>query len=87
MSDVLQEVRRNPERTPLNRWRRETPGAAGWPRSARPGDPAKYFMFSADCHAVEPSSYLDGIEPKFRDRTPRVDVRQDGSQRRSSTRS
>jgi predicted TIM-barrel fold metal-dependent hydrolase len=80
MSDVLQEVRRSPERTPLNRWRRETPGAEGWPRSARPGDAAKYFMFSADCHAVEPASYLDGIEPEFRHRTPHMDVRPDGSQ-------
>ena len=37
-----------------NRWRLETPGHAGWPRSARPGDPRKYFMVSADCHANEP---------------------------------
>ena len=80
MSDVLQEVRRCPERTPHNLWRRETPGLAGWPRSARPGDPAKYFMFSADCHAVEPPTYLDGIEPEFRDRLPRMDMRPDGSQ-------
>ena len=80
MSEVLDDVRRSPERTPLNLWRRETPGPAGWPRSVRPGDPTKYFMFSADCHAVEPSSYLDDIEPEFRDRTPRVEVRPDGSQ-------
>jgi predicted TIM-barrel fold metal-dependent hydrolase len=80
MSDILRQVRRSPERTPHNLWRRETPGAAGWPRSARPGDPAKYFIFSADCHAVEPATYLDGIEPEFRDRTPRMDVRPDGSQ-------
>ncbi len=80
MSEVLQDVRRSPGRTPRNLWRRETPGASGWPRSARPGDPAKYFMFSADCHAVEPASYLDDIEPEFRDRTPRVEIRADGSQ-------
>jgi predicted TIM-barrel fold metal-dependent hydrolase len=80
MSEVLHEVRGRPERTPLNLWRRETPGAAGWSRSARPGDPAKYFMFSADCHAVEPANYLDGIEPEYRDRLPRVEVRPDGSQ-------
>ena len=80
MGDVLEEVRRSPERTPHNLWRRETPGAAGWPRSARPGDPAKYFMFSADCHAQEPATYLEGIEPEFRDRIPRMDVRPDGSQ-------
>jgi predicted TIM-barrel fold metal-dependent hydrolase len=80
MSDVLHEVRRSPERTPHNLWRRETPGAVGWPRSARPGDPAKYFMFSSDCHAVEPATYLDAIEPAYRDRTPRMEARPDGSQ-------
>jgi predicted TIM-barrel fold metal-dependent hydrolase len=80
MSELLSEVRRAPERTPLNRWRRETPGAAGWPRSAHAGDPNKYFMVSADCHAVEPASYLDEIEPEYRDRLPRMETRPDGSQ-------
>src|SRR5580704_14896186 len=80
MADTLEQVRNSPDRTPYNLWRRETPGAAGWPRSARPGAPNKYFMFSADCHAVEPSTYLDGIEPEYRDRTPRLEVRDDGSQ-------
>ncbi len=80
MSDMLQDVRRSPERTPRNLWRRETPGASGWPRSARPGDKAKYFMFSADCHAFEPATYLDDIEPEFRDRTPKVEIHADGSQ-------
>ena len=41
-----------------NLWRLETPGHAGWPRSARPGDPRKYFMVSADCHANEPARPL-----------------------------
>ena len=27
-----------------NRWRLATPGHAGWSRTARPGDPRKYFM-------------------------------------------
>jgi hypothetical protein len=63
MGDVLEEVRNSPDRTPHNLWRRETPGEAGWSRSARPGSRTKYFMFSADCHAVEPSTYLDEIEP------------------------
>ena len=39
-----------------NRWRLTTPGHAGWPRTARPGDPRKYFMVSADCHANEPAT-------------------------------
>ncbi len=37
-----------------NAWREETPGTAGWTRTARPSDPDKYFMVSADCHANEP---------------------------------
>lgn len=31
-----------------NRYRIETPGHDGWPRTARPGDPNKYLMISAD---------------------------------------
>ena len=31
--------------------RQETPGNEGWARSARAGDPNKYFVVSADCHA------------------------------------
>ena len=34
-----------------NLWRTKTPGHAGWPRSARVGDPRKYFIVSADAHA------------------------------------
>ena len=30
---------------------KETPGNEGWERSARAGDPNKYFVVSADCHA------------------------------------
>jgi predicted TIM-barrel fold metal-dependent hydrolase len=80
MSDTLQALKGNPERTPYNRWRRETPGEAGWTRSARPGAPNKYFMFSADTHVVEPAEYLAEIEPEYRDRTPKLETRPDGSQ-------
>jgi len=80
MAILLEEVRQSPERTPHNLWRRETPGAAGWPRSARPGAPNKYFMFSADCHAIEPSTYLNDIEPQYRERIPHMEVRADGSE-------
>lgn len=80
MAILLEEVRQSPERTPHNLWRRETPGDAGWPRSARPGAKNKYFMFSADCHAIEPSSYLNDIEPQYRDRIPHMEVRADGSE-------
>ncbi len=80
MSDTLDRVRNSPDLTPYNLWRRETPGEAGWPRSVRAGAANKYFMFSADCHAVEPGTYLDGIEPEFRARTPHTETRDDGSQ-------
>ena len=38
-----------------NVWRTKTPGHSGWPRSARPGDPRKYFIVSADAHVNEPA--------------------------------
>jgi predicted TIM-barrel fold metal-dependent hydrolase len=67
--------------SPRNEWRQETPGAAGWPRSARPTDPNKLLLVSADCHAQEPSSYLaERIEPEFLDRIPRIERREDGSE-------
>ena len=80
MSETLETLRQSPERTPHNLWRRETPGAAGWTRSARPGAADKYFMFSADTHVVEPGDYLAEIEPEYRDRVPKLEVRPDGSQ-------
>ena len=80
MAILLEEVRQSPERTQHNLWRRETPGADGWSRSARPGAKNKYFMFSADCHAIEPSTYLNNIEPEYRERIPHMEVRPDGSE-------
>lgn len=80
MSETLDDLKRSPERTPYNLWRRETPGAEGWRGSVRPGAADKYFMFSADTHVVEPADYLSQIEPEYRDRTPRLEVRPDGSQ-------
>ena len=62
----------------VNAWRRETPGIEAWGRSARPGDPHKHYMVSADCHAVEPGGYLaERIEPEYRDRLPRIEVREE----------
>jgi predicted TIM-barrel fold metal-dependent hydrolase len=56
-----------------NRWRLATPGHAGWPRSARSGDPRKYFIVSADCHANEPADlWATRIDAKYRPRLPRV---------------
>jgi predicted TIM-barrel fold metal-dependent hydrolase len=69
------------EVSPRNAWRSLSPGCEGWTRRARPDDPEKLFMVSADCHAVEPTAYLaERIEPGFRNRIPRMETREDGSQ-------
>ena len=66
---------------PANAWRTESPGPAGWARTARPGDPHKYFMVSADCHANEPWDYLQTrIEPQFVARLPHVETDANGEQ-------
>jgi predicted TIM-barrel fold metal-dependent hydrolase len=63
-----------------NAWRGETPGHPGWPRTARPGDPNKYLMISADCHANEPANlWAERIEARYRDRVPRIEHGKDGS--------
>ena len=68
-----------------NLWRLESPGHIGWPRTARPGDPNKYFMVSADCHANEPSNlWTERMDAKYRDRLPRVTTDKDGVQWRVS---
>jgi predicted TIM-barrel fold metal-dependent hydrolase len=67
--------------SPRNAWRRDSPGIEGWTRTARPDDPDKYYMVSADCHAQEPGRYLaDYIDAKYLDRIPRLERRDDGSE-------
>ncbi len=62
-----------------NAWRTETPGTESWQRTARPGDPNKYFMVSCDCHAQEPADlWAKRIEPEYRHRIPRQEVDDDG---------
>jgi len=62
-----------------NRWRLSTPGHPGWKRTARPDDPNKYFMVSADCHANEPANlWVERIDNKFKNRLPRVEVDENG---------
>ena len=62
-----------------NAWRTETPGNEGWSRTAQPGDPNKYFIISADCHAQEPADlWAKRIEPEFRHRIPRQEVDDEG---------
>lgn len=60
-------------------WRTETPGHKGWVRSARPTDPNKYFIVSADNHANEPGDYLRArIDKKYVDRLPRMHIDENG---------
>jgi predicted TIM-barrel fold metal-dependent hydrolase len=62
-----------------NVWRLKTPGHSGWPHTARPEDPNKYFMVSADTHANEPANlWVDRIDKQFRDRLPRVEIDANG---------
>lgn len=62
-----------------NLWRSETPGHAGWRRSAQPDDPDRYFIVSADCHANEPSDlWRERIDARYRDRLPGVEKGADG---------
>jgi predicted TIM-barrel fold metal-dependent hydrolase len=66
---------------PANAWRTQTPGPRGWPRTARPGDPDKYFMVSADCHANEPADYLhQRIDKAYLDRIPHLETDENGEQ-------
>jgi predicted TIM-barrel fold metal-dependent hydrolase len=58
---------------PNNTWRLETPGVEGWRRTARPDDPNKYFMVSADGHLHEPADlWKERIEDKYRERLPGI---------------
>src|SRR6478735_8697653 len=66
--------------TSKNAWRIGTPGVEGWTRTARPDDPHKYFMVSADCHTTEGMAFLDGVEPEYRLRVPHMEERENGAQ-------
>jgi predicted TIM-barrel fold metal-dependent hydrolase len=62
-----------------NRWRLETPGHQGWPRTARPDDPNRYLMISADCHANEPGGlWHQRLDKKYHHRLPRIEVDEKG---------
>ena len=77
---ILTETQPDSPDSPRNGWRRITPGVDGWVRTARPGDPNKYFIVSADCHVNEPLAMFELVEPEFRDRIPRREARDDGSE-------
>ncbi len=67
--------------SPRNTWRQVTPGHAGWARTARAGDPHKYFMVSVDTHGIEPLDFLEKrIEKLYLQRIPHVKLDEDGAQ-------
>lgn len=64
-----------------NLWRLETPGHEGWTRTARAGDPKKYYMVSTDSHANEPPDlWATRLPEKYRERAPRVVTDENGVQ-------
>ena len=64
-----------------NLWRLETPGHTGWGRTARVGDPKKYFMVSTDSHANEPADlWVTRIDAKYKERVPRIITDEQGVQ-------
>ena len=66
---------------PANAWRTETPGHAGWPRTAQPNDPDKYFMASADGHVQEPSDlWKQRMDARYHERLPGMVLDSKGNQ-------
>ncbi|MBV1882736.1 MAG: amidohydrolase [Pseudomonadales bacterium] len=62
-----------------NRWRLETPGNEGWPRTARPDDADKMYLISADGHVNEPANMLNERMPEiYSSRLPRVEIDEKG---------
>lgn len=62
-----------PEPDINNEWRLDSPGAADWGRSVRPGAKNKFFMVSADGHVQEPGKlWLERIDAKYKERLPGI---------------
>jgi predicted TIM-barrel fold metal-dependent hydrolase len=62
-----------------NQWRTQTPGAAGWERSARPDAANKYLMISCDAHlGPPPALFAQRMDEKYRSRVPRMEKDADG---------
>ncbi len=62
-----------------NLWRQDTPGVAGWARTARPQDPNKYLMVSTDTHLSEPGDlWAKRLSPDLAERLPRIEVDEQG---------
>jgi predicted TIM-barrel fold metal-dependent hydrolase len=70
-----------PEPDVNNAWRVETPGNAGWIRSARPDADDKFFMVSADGHVQEPRTFLsDRLPERYHHRLPSIVLDVEGDQ-------
>lgn len=64
-----------------NAWRAETPGHTDWTRTARPEDPKKYFIVSADGHVQEPNDlWKTRMDEKYYHRLPGVTIDSKGDQ-------
>lgn len=74
-----------PEPDANNVWRTETPGNAGWIRSARPDADDKFFMVSADGHVQEPRTFLsDRLPEEYHSRLPGVVLDAKGDQHQTT---
>src|SRR6188472_4032483 len=70
-----------PEPDVHNAWRTETPGNAGWVRSARPDAADKFFLASADGHVQEPRTFLsDRVPAELQNRLPGIVLDEHGEQ-------
>ncbi len=57
---MTEQTDREQELLAAQAWRTETPGHEGWERTVRPDDTNKYYVISADCHAIEPKDWMTG---------------------------
>ncbi len=74
MTNIVERVEPNA----ANSWRLASPGSQGWAKSVRPG-PDKYFIVSVDSHLMPPLTlFRDRLDPKWHDRLPRIEKRDDG---------
>ncbi len=74
-----------PEPDANNVWRTETPGNAGWIRSARPDADDKFFMVSADGHVQEPRTFLsDRLPEEYHSRLPGIVLDAKGDQHQTT---
>lgn len=63
-------------------WRTETPGHEGWGRTVRPDDVNRYYVISADSHAIEPRDWMTGyvaddVRDQLRERRGKRDAEMD----------